>query len=63
MTNNRSERRDQVIDRRQELNKRKREIISIFSISILLAFLIGVEVYIFRSGQNLPSSYVLFLLG
>lgn len=63
MTNNRSERRDQVIDRRQELNKRKREIISIFSISILLAFLIGVEVYIFRSGQNLPSSYVLFFIG
>lgn len=63
MTNSRSERRDQVIDRRQELNKRKREIISIFSISILLAFLIGVEVYIFRSGQNLPSSYVLFFIG
>lgn len=58
-----TERRDQVPDRKQELSKRKREIFSIFSISILLAFLIGVEVYIFRSGQNLPSSYVLFFIG
>ncbi len=46
-----------------ELRKRKKEILFIFSISILLAFLIGVEVYIFRSGQNLPSSYVLFFIG
>lgn len=46
-----------------ELKKRKREILSIFALSILLAFLIGVEVYIFRSGQNLPSSYVLFFIG
>lgn len=37
--------------------------LSIFSISILLAFLVGLEVYIFRSGQNLPSSYVLFFIG
>ena len=43
-------------DRTQELSKRKREILFIFILSILLAFLIGVEVYIFRSGQNLPSS-------
>lgn len=50
-------------ERLEELRKRKREILSIFSISILLAFLIGVEVYIFRSGQNLPSSYVLFFIG
>ncbi len=50
-------------ERAAELRKRKREILSIFSISILLAFLIGVEVYIFRSGQNLPSSYVLFFIG
>lgn len=50
-------------ERVEELRKRKREILSIFSISILLAFLIGVEVYIFRSGQNLPSSYVLFFIG
>lgn len=50
-------------ERFQELKKRKREILSIFALSILLAFLIGVEVYIFRSGQNLPSSYVLFFIG
>lgn len=50
-------------ERADELRKRKREILSIFSISILLAFLIGVEVYVFRSGQNLPSSYVLFFIG
>lgn len=50
-------------ERNLELRKRKREILSIFSISILLAFLIGIEVYIFRSGQNLPSSYVLFFIG
>lgn len=50
-------------ERTQELKKRKKEILFIFSISILLAFLIGVEVYIFRSGQNLPSSYVLFFIG
>jgi two-component system nitrogen regulation sensor histidine kinase NtrY len=50
-------------ERMLELRKRKREVLSIFSISILLAFLVGVEVYIFRSGQNLPSSYVLFFIG
>ena len=50
-------------ERFEELKKRKREIFSIFALSILLAFLIGVEVYIFRSGQNLPSSYVLFFIG
>lgn len=50
-------------DRVLELKKRRREILFIFTISILLAFLIGVEVYIFRSGQTLPSSYVLFFIG
>ena len=50
-------------DRVYELSKRQREIFFIFALSILLAFLIGVEVYIFRSGQNLPSSYVLFFIG
>jgi two-component system, NtrC family, nitrogen regulation sensor histidine kinase NtrY len=50
-------------ERSLELKKRKREILSIFSISTLLAFLVGLEVYIFRSGQNLPSSYVLFFIG
>lgn len=50
-------------ERIQELSKRRREIFFIFTLSILLAFLIGVEVYIFRSGQNLPSSYVLFFIG
>ena len=46
-----------------ELKKRKREVLSIFSISILLAFLIALEVYIFRSGQHLPSSYILLFIG
>jgi two-component system nitrogen regulation sensor histidine kinase NtrY len=55
--------KSQLKERALELKKRKREILSIFSISILLAFLIGVEVFIFRSGQNLPSSYVLFFIG
>lgn len=50
-------------ERTLELRKRKREILFIFAISVLLAFLIGVEVYIFRSGQSLPSSYVLFFIG
>jgi two-component system nitrogen regulation sensor histidine kinase NtrY len=50
-------------ERSLELKKRKREILSILSISILLAFLVGLEVYVFRSGQNLPSSYVLFFIG
>ena len=50
-------------ERSLELKKRRREILFIFSISVLLAFLIGVEVYIFRSGQTLPSSYVLFFIG
>ncbi|MGZ3726976.1 MAG: sensor histidine kinase [Pseudobdellovibrio sp.] len=53
----------QTQDRQLELNKRKREILFIFALSMLLAFLIGVEVYIFRSGQNLPSTYVLFFIG
>lgn len=47
----------------QESKKRKREILLIFAISILLAFLIGVEVYVFRSGQNLPSPYIIYFIG
>ena len=50
-------------ERSVELRKRKREMLSIFSISILLAVLVGLEVYIFRSGQNLPSTHVLFFIG
>lgn len=50
-------------ERSLELRKRKREILFIFSISILLAFLVGLEVYTFRSGQSLPSSHVLFFIG
>lgn len=50
-------------DRAQELKKRRREILFIFTISMLLAFLIGVEVYIFRSGQSLPSTHVIFFIG
>ena len=55
--------KDRPGDRNQELKKRRREILFIFTISILLAFLIGIEVYVFRSGQSLPSSYVLFFIG
>lgn len=47
----------------QESKKRKREILLIFAISILLAFLIGVEVYVFRSGQNLPAPYIIYFIG
>ncbi len=47
----------------QETQKRKREILLIFSISILLAILVGVEVYVFRSGQNLPSPYIIYFIG
>ncbi len=46
-----------------ESKKRKREILLIFAISILLAFLIGVEVYVFRSGQNLPAPYIIYFIG
>lgn len=55
--------KDVNTERKLELKKRKREILSIFSLSILLAVLVGIEVYIFRSGQSLPSSYVLFFIG
>jgi two-component system nitrogen regulation sensor histidine kinase NtrY len=55
--------RRESADRVLELKKRRREILFIFAISILLAFLIGVEVFVFRSGQSLPSSYVLFFIG
>lgn len=46
----------------QEARKRKREVFFIFAISILLAILVGVEVYVFRSGQNLPSPYVIYFI-
>lgn len=52
-----------VVERKLELSKRRREILFIFTLSILLAFLVGVEVYIFRSGQSLPSTHVLFFIG
>jgi len=55
--------KDSSNERNLELRKRQREMLSIFSISILLAFLVGLEVYIFRSGQNLPSTHVLFFIG
>jgi two-component system, NtrC family, nitrogen regulation sensor histidine kinase NtrY len=51
------------VERSLELKKRNREILFILTLSILLAFLIGVEVYIFRSGQSLPSTHVLFFIG
>lgn len=55
--------KDRNPERHVELRKRRREILSIFAIALLLAILVGVEVYVFRSGQNLPSSYVLFFIG
>jgi two-component system nitrogen regulation sensor histidine kinase NtrY len=47
----------------QEARKRKRETFIIFAISILLAFLISVEVYVFRAGQNLPAPYIIYFIG
>lgn len=55
--------KDKNPDRLVEMRKRRREVLSIFGIALLLAFLVGVEVFVFRSGQNLPSSYVLFFIG
>jgi two-component system nitrogen regulation sensor histidine kinase NtrY len=46
-----------------ELLKRRKEILSIFGISILLAILVGIEVYVFRSGQTLPSPYIIYFIG
>ncbi|MES2801612.1 MAG: ATP-binding protein [Bdellovibrionota bacterium] len=43
--------------------KRRKEVISIFAISILLAILVGIEVYVFRSGQTLPSPYIIYFIG
>lgn len=43
--------------------KRRKEVLSIFAISILLAILIGIEVYVFRSGQTLPSPYIIYFIG
>ena len=47
----------------QEQKKRRREVFYIFALSVLLAFLVGVEVYVFRSGQTLPSPYVIYFIG
>ena len=55
--------KDKNPERNIELRKRRREVLSIFGIALLLAILVGVEVFVFRSGQNLPSSYVLFFIG
>lgn len=63
MTNTSAKNKEITVERNLELKKRKREILFIFTISILLAFLIGIEVYIFRSGQSLPSTHVLFFIG
>jgi len=46
-----------------EISKRKREVVYIFLLSILLAILVGVEIYVFRSGQNLPAPYVIYFIG
>lgn len=46
-----------------ELKRRRREILSIFFISFLLAILVGVEVYIFRTSKTLPTLYALFFIG
>ncbi len=46
-----------------EQKKRRREVFYIFALSVLLAFLVGVEVYVFRSGQTLPSPYVIYFIG
>ena len=43
--------------------KRRKEVLSIFAISILLAILVGIEVYVFRSGQTLPSPYIIYFIG
>ena len=46
-----------------EVSKRKREVVYIFLLSIILAILVGVEIYVFRSGQNLPAPYVIYFIG
>lgn len=46
-----------------ETLKRRKEVLSIFAISILLAILVGIEVYVFRSGQTLPSPYIIYFIG
>lgn len=42
--------------------KRKRESIIIFLVSFVLAILVGFEVFIFRSGQNLPATYIIYFI-
>jgi len=46
-----------------ELQKRRREIVYIFILSILLAISVAVEVFVFRSGQALPSPYIIYFIG
>lgn len=46
-----------------ETLKRRKEVLSIFVISIMLAILVGIEVYVFRSGQTLPSPYIIYFIG
>jgi len=46
-----------------ELQKRRREIFYIFALSILLAIFVAVEVFVFRSGQTLPSPYIIYFIG
>lgn len=45
-----------------EVSKRKREIFLIFAISMLLVFLVSIEVYVFRSGKSLPAPYVIYFI-
>jgi two-component system, NtrC family, nitrogen regulation sensor histidine kinase NtrY len=45
-----------------EFRKRKREVFLIFFTSFVLAMLVGIEVYVFRSGQNLPAPYVIYFI-
>jgi len=46
-----------------ELQKRRREIFYIFALSILLAIFVAIEVFVFRSGQTLPSPYIIYFIG
>lgn len=46
-----------------ESKKRKREFIYVFLISILLAILVSVEVYVFRTSRTLPTLYAFFFIG
>ena len=48
---------------KEEKSKRKRELVVIFLLSVVLAILIGVEVYVFRSGKALPAPYIIYFIG